>query len=95
MYNHLKEHRGVYNFALGAIVVFATIALFNGLHGTTTDTGRIVYDTCMNSRYVARDNGQEDLCGQAQDLYKYEFLCDGIEASSSCWVESNDKLSKD
>lgn len=94
-YNHISEHRGIYNFVLGAVVVFAVYGAFNVLHGTTTDKGAIVYKACMDSRYATPDNGQEDFCGQAQDLYKYEFLCDGIEASSSCWVELNDKLSKD
>lgn len=87
----LKDFKGVALYTAGAITVFALQWGFSSLHGTTTDTGALVYSTCMASRNG--DRKTERQCGDVQDRYKYEFLCDGIEASSSCWVERNTELS--
>lgn len=46
-----------------------------------------VKEACTNSNKVI-DGGKEQSCAELQDKYNMEFLCDGVEASSHCWVET-------
>jgi hypothetical protein len=45
-----------------------------------------VYKVCNESRQVI-NHDLEQKCGKLQDATHTEFLCDGLEASSHCWVE--------
>lgn len=88
----LKDFKGVALYTAGALTVFAVQWGVNALHAYEQTPQAQVLAVCNDSRLV-NDGAKEEKCGDLQDLYNYEYLCDGIEASSSCWVEKNDNLS--
>lgn len=85
------EYKGPINFLAGFIVTLGVLAFFNSVHGTTNPEATMVYKACMSSRF--ENNGaSEQKCGDMQDYYKYEFLCEDITPEAGCWVEKNDNL---
>ncbi len=48
---------------------------------------QVVYDYCNNSRIS--DVASERTCGELQDFYHMEFLCDenNKDVGTHCWVE--------
>jgi hypothetical protein len=46
----------------------------------------LVKEACTSSNKVL-DGDKERSCGELQDKYNMEFLCDEQAAGSHCWVE--------
>lgn len=89
----MKDYKGVALYAAGALTVFVLQWGINALHGTTTDAGAVVFNTCMKA-HTETNGASEKACGDAQNMFKYEFICDPQELGGGCWVEKNEQLSE-
>lgn len=82
----LKDFKGVALYAAGGLTAIITMFAIQGVQAQQESPQGQVYKACQDSRLVI-DGAKENACGDLQDKYNIEFLCDGLEAESHCWTE--------
>lgn len=68
------------------IIVVGLLGLAN-IGKSSMSPKQVIYEMCQSSRIT--DMVSEQTCGELQDRYNAEYLCDSNNknASTHCWVE--------
>jgi hypothetical protein len=84
----MKEINSLVRFACILVVVTTQYILVIGAVKTARTAGGKAYTMAVcGPAHKINDGKSEKACGDAQDQYKLEFLCNSQGADAGCWVE--------
>lgn len=87
----MTEEHAVQTILTWALVCLTSVVLYMGLfvqlQHSTQAAGRAYTMAVCSQMATGSDYKRVKACGDAQDQYKLEYLCNGDTVDSGCWVE--------